>query len=105
MQNIPKSFYLFATKILIEFDNKFCDLRQSYGYADYGSSKIVLSDINGITPLSEGKIMDTFYHEKVHMILDSMKEYELSKNEKFVDVFAKLLRQSDQTAIYEKPII
>ena len=45
--------------------------------------------------------MDTFYHEKVHIILDTMGERELSQNEKFVDTFAKLLRQSDETANYE----
>jgi hypothetical protein len=99
-KNIPKSFKLFATEIKVVWDNKYCNDKQLYGEADYGASQITLSETNGITPLSDGKIVDTFYHEKVHIILDTMMERELSKNEKFVDQFAKLLRQADETAKY-----
>ena len=98
---IPKIFKLFSTEIKIVLDNKFCNDLQMYGLADYSQSKIFISDTHGVNKLSQGKIMDTFYHEKVHMILDTMNEHELSKNEKFVDVFAKLLRQSDETSEYE----
>lgn len=97
---IPKTFTLFATEINIVWDNKFCNDNQMYGQSDYGQSKIFMSTTCGIRPLSKGKMLDTFYHEKIHMILDTMTEFELSKNEKFVDTFAKLLRQSDETAKY-----
>lgn len=97
---IPKSFKLFATEIKIVWDNKYCNDKNMYGESDYSGSKITLSKTIGVDPLSEGKIMDTFYHERVHMILDTMSEGELSKNEKFVDQFAKLLRQADETAKY-----
>lgn len=95
---IPKSFYLFATKINIVWDNKHCNDKQMYGEADYGLSKITLSTTQGVNKLSNDKILDTFYHEKVHIILDTMGEHELSRNEKFVDTFGKLLRQSDESA-------
>jgi hypothetical protein len=95
---IPKSFNLFATKIDVVFDNKYCNDHQKYGESDYSQSKITLSFTDKLNELSEGKILDTFYHEKVHMILDTMMERELSSNEKFVDQFAKLLRQSDETS-------
>lgn len=97
---IPKNFTLFATKISVVFDNKLCDKTQAYGWSYYSESKIVLSDNHGANPLSHDKIIDTFYHEKVHMILDTMSEHDLSKNEKFVDTFAKLLRQSIETETY-----
>jgi len=97
---IPKSFKLFATQIDVIFDNKRMDDRECYGLAEYSTSTITLGESHKLKPLSEGKIMDTFYHEKVHMILDTMEERELSENEKFVDIFAKLLRQSDETATY-----
>ena len=45
-------------------------------------------------------MLNTFYHEKVHAILRAMNEEELNENEKFVDVFAKLLRQSDETSTF-----
>ncbi len=97
---IPKSFKLFATTVNIVHDEKRMDDMNSYGLADYGSSTITLSASEGITKLSEDRKADCFYHEKVHMILDAMHKRELSKDEDFVDVFAKLLRQSDETAEY-----
>lgn len=95
---IPKKFKLFATEINVVWDNKYCNDKSQYGESDYSQSIIILSTTNARDNLSEGKILDTFYHEKVHMILDTMREPELSKNEKFVDLFAKLLRQSDETS-------
>lgn len=100
-QKIPKSFKLFATDITIEWDNKRMNDKQRYGEVSYSQSKITLSTTDGVDPLSEGRIKDCFYHEKVHMILDAMHRYDLSKDEVFVDQLAKLLRQSDETAIFE----
>lgn len=97
---IPKQFNLFAAKIKVVWDNKLCNAKHQYGESDYSKSQITLSHTNGLEKLSDDRIKDCFYHEKVHMILDTMGEYELSKNEKFVDQFGKLLRQSDETAIY-----
>ena len=101
---IPKKFTLFATDINIVWDNKYCNDKAIYGESDYSQSKITLSNTNGLDPLSEGKMIDTFYHEKIHMILDTMLETTLSSNEKFVDQFAKLLRQADESAIYKSEI-
>ncbi len=98
---IPTSFKLFGTTINIEWDNKRLNDKRNYGEASYGQSKIFLSTTQELEPLSEDKIMDTFYHEKVHIILNMMNERELSENEKFVDVFGKLLRQSDETITYK----
>jgi len=64
----------------------------------FSESKITLSTTHGVDKLSDDKILNTFYHEKVHAILDTMHERELSANEKFVDTFANLLRQSDETS-------
>jgi len=96
--NIPKSFKLFATTINVFWDNNRMNDKGLYGLSDYSKSEITLSTTNGVDALSEDKIVDTFYHEKVHMVLDSMNRNDLSNDEQFVDVFAKLLRQSDETA-------
>lgn len=98
---IPKSFKLFGTTIRVSFDNDYCNSKSVYGEENYSQSKITLSTTHGVEKLSNDKIMDTFYHEKVHAILAAMHERELNDNEKFVDVFAKLLRQSDETAVYK----
>lgn len=39
-------------------------------------------------PQSDSVMLNTFIHECIHMILDSMEETELSGNEKFVNTFA-----------------
>lgn len=98
---IPKKFKLFGTTISVVWNNKYCNDKNVYGENSYSESKITLSTTHGVDDLSEDKILDTFYHEKVHAILTAMNERELNDNEKFVDVFAKLLRQSDITAEYE----
>jgi 2-hydroxy-3-keto-5-methylthiopentenyl-1-phosphate phosphatase len=72
--------------------------RSNYGLSDYGKSEITLSTTQGTDELSNDRMMDTFYHERTHSILDMMTETDLSNNEKFVDVFSKLLRQADETS-------
>lgn len=97
---IPKSFKLFATTYNVVFDNVYTNSHQVYGEHQYSRHRIVLSDVDGVEPLSQDRIKDCFYHEKVHAILAMMNEKELNLNEKFVDTFAKLLRQSDETSEY-----
>jgi hypothetical protein len=97
---IPKSFKLFATEIKVEFDNVRMNNQDTYGICDYTQSKILLASTVGIDKVSECQIKNTFYHEKVHAILNAMQEHKLNSNEKFVELFSKLLRQSDETAEY-----
>ncbi len=101
---IPKSFKVFATTINVVYN----DIRLSYnnilGECSYTDSVIELCGNYKGDTLNEGTVVDTFYHEKIHIILDAMGEHELSKNEKFVEVFSRLLRQSDETAIYSEDI-
>ncbi len=92
---------LFATKINVVFENKRMNEQQSFGESDYSRSQITLSTTNGLDALSEDKILDTFYHEKVHMILDTLGYRAESKNELFVDTFAKAFRQTIESAEYE----
>jgi hypothetical protein len=99
-KELPKRFKLFSTTIDVSFDNKLLNEKKMYGFCDYGSCKIVLSDVEGEIPLTKDRILDTFYHERTHAILDAMNETKLSNNEKFVDVFSKLLRQAIETSEY-----
>jgi len=96
--NIPKKFKLFGTTINVIWDEMKMDNMKAFGLSEYGKSRITLSKEDGSEKLSKGKILDTWYHERTHMILNTMNEAELSRNEKFVDVFSKLLRQADETA-------
>lgn len=96
-RNKPFSFKLFASTINVVWNNEKMIDAGTYGRSDYGQTRIILATVDRDENLSDDRIKDTFYHEKVHIILDTMGETELSKNEKFVDQFAKLLRQSDET--------
>ena len=98
--SIPRSFKLFASTIKIVWNNKRMDDVKAYGYYDHSKAIITLTNVDGLDKLSDDRKVDSFYHEKIHAILEAMHEHELSSNEKFVDVFAKLLRQSDETSKY-----
>lgn len=53
-------------------------------YSTYGS---------GLKQSDSSKI-NTFYHELTHCILDTMGEYKLSRNEKFVTTFSSFLTEA-----------
>ncbi len=98
---IPKSFKVFASTINVGFDNVRLSNEGVLGDCSFTDGQInVCNEYKG-EKISDCCAVDTFYHEKVHIILDAMGEHELSKNEKFVEVFSRLLRQSDDTAEYE----
>ena len=98
--NIPKKYKLFASTIEIKFNNEKMEDSELFGSHSYTTNIIHLCDEYNGKKLAEDRILDTFYHEKVHSILRAMMRDELNADEEFVEVFAKLLRQSDETAEY-----
>ena len=50
---------------------------------------------------SDGSKVNTFYHELTHAILDTMGEFDLSKNEKFVNTFAGFLTEAMPDASFK----
>lgn len=103
-QNIPVEFKLFGTTVKVRWDNTRMNHKNSYGEFSYCRAQITLSHTAGIVLLGNDRMKDCFYHEKVHAILEMMKRDDLSEDEKFVDTFAKLLRQSDDTTVYGIPV-
>jgi hypothetical protein len=95
---IPKSFKVFASTINVQFDNVRLSNEGNLGDCSFHGNDINLCSEYRGKIISDCSVLDTFYHEKVHIILDAMGEHDLSSNEKFVEVFARLLRQSDQSA-------
>lgn len=47
---------------------------------------------------TESNKENTFYHELTHSILDTMAEFDLSQNEKFVSTFSSLLTEAMRSA-------
>jgi hypothetical protein len=99
--NIPISYQLAGTDWKVVWDNTKLNNQGDYGTCSHSESMITLSTTIGLKNLSEGKMEQTFYHELVHSILDSIHERELSDNEKFVDNFANMLHQFIKSAKYE----
>ena len=97
MSKIPKSFKLFATTIKVVEDDKRLDDLKAYGYYEHSRTRITLATKDGVNDLSDCRKLDAFFHERTHAILEAMGERDLSDNEKFVDTFSKLLRQSIET--------
>ena len=62
-----------------------------------GTSSVCCGEIKIANKVNEGRDQspsskfNTFWHEVVHTILDTMQENELSANEKFVGVFSSML--------------
>ena len=82
-------FSLGGVKWKVVVDNKRLDDMGLLGLCEHSKSLITLYD-----GLRNPELTDqTLYHEVVHAILDSIGEYELSQNEKFVQQFAVLLHQ------------
>lgn len=97
LHNIPSSFTLYSSEINVVFDNERMKQMKCLGLCESDHNKITLCDESDGEKLPLDAILDTYYHEKVHMILFYMNEEKLGYNEKFVDTFAKLLRQSEET--------
>lgn len=95
---VPKEFKVFSSTISVEFDSQELSNNNLLGECSHTHQKIRLCDNYKGEELSESSILDTFYHEKVHIVLDAMGEHELSENEKFVEIFSRLLRQTEESA-------
>ena len=86
---IPSKIRIGGQEIMIEMpehlpDNKLGDICVAGG-------KIRIAKKFSDYEQSETSMINTFIHKVVHGVLDTMGEFELSENEKFVSPFASLL--------------
>lgn len=98
MNIIPTEFNLLGHTILVKINNDRMGDKSALGYCQPLHNEILLADTTDGKALQVSVIEHTFCHELVHLILNTMNENELYKNEKFVDVFGGLLHQYLVTA-------
>ena len=86
----PSSYYVVGQRIEISFVD--------YIPNDHlGTTSLCCGELKISNKVHEGRDQtpsskfNTFWHEVVHTILDTMQENELSANEKFVGVFSSML--------------
>jgi hypothetical protein len=101
--NIPKNFTLFGHKYTIVIKKDLFETEDCYGTADEDLKIIQLQDIGTVKRryeedgkvyesdiiITEEMLIETFFHEVMHIILDATGEEQLSENEKFVNIVGK----------------
>jgi hypothetical protein len=107
---IPKAFTLFGHRYRVLLCDKLHEEEGNYGTADENRKEIKLQTkahvftIEEITSIegeskrskeyysiTDEKMIETFYHEMIHIILDSLGEEEISSNETLVNMIGKAL--------------
>ena len=86
----PSAYYVGGQRIEVSFVDYLSDNRLGTTSLCCGEIKIANKVHEGRDQTPSSKF-NTFWHEVVHTILDTMQENELSENEKFVGVFSSML--------------
>ena len=89
---IPHKFKVGGQDVNVEFANTIVGDR--LGESVLWNGKIRISKTYKGEPQTDSSQFNTFYHELTHAILDTMGEYELSANEKFVCSFSGFLSEA-----------
>jgi len=94
---IPKSIKLIGETITVVYDENLHTRDSLLGSTDYQGLKInLMPSCKGYNVPSE-KIQQVYFHELVHWILLKMHKEELRKDEDFVDMFADLMLQAENS--------
>lgn len=114
---IPKEFTLFGHKYKVVLEKDLITTEAAYGTASEDSKLIRIQDVGQVLKTytdDDGKeekvmltitdeiVIETFFHEITHIILESMGEDKLSGNEKFVNIMGKALLEIYLSSVYEK---
>lgn len=77
--------------------------KREMGRAHYDTRRIEVGRKSNTTGkrYSNTQVMDSFWHEVVHVILNEMGEHSLNRDEKFVTEFANRLTQAIRTAEFK----
>lgn len=97
---IPTSFRLGRHKYTVKWDDDYCTVQKQYGEADFDKREITLCRKYLDQHVPKSEILKSFYHELVHMILDSIGEDKLKYNEDLVDDLGWRLYQYHKSVKY-----
>ena len=114
--NIPKNFILFGHKYTVVIKKDLFETENCYGNADEDLKLIQIQDLGEVTKrykedgkmverkliITEETMIETFFHEVVHIILDSTGELNLSQNEKFVNMMGKAWLEIYLSSVYDQ---
>jgi len=89
---IPKKIQIGGREIEVVFDNKHCDISGGYGMADWWEGKIYLQDKTHDTERPQDFINQTFIHEVMHWILQTLNN-NLKDDDTFCEQVSHLMYQ------------
>lgn len=89
---IPNKLKVGGQDLNVEYTNTI--IGDKLGESVLWNGKIKLAEIYKGEPQTDSSKFNTFYHELTHAILDTMGEYELSANERFVCTFSGFLSEA-----------
>ena len=115
---IPKEFTLFGSRYVVVMEDELLNKESCYGTADDDTKTIRLQKKGSVirlhkdeetgelkpTPMEieDSVVVETFYHELCHIILDALGECKLSKNEKLINMLGKSLLEVYLSSVYEE---
>lgn len=99
MNKIPKSFMVGGQDIEVTIVESIPSDKMGECTSWHGNISIAKT-YKGY-PQTQSSQNNTFFHELTHLILDTMGEYELSDNEKFVCAFSGFLTEAVRSFKYE----
>lgn len=94
---IPEKFKLNGVAIKVLINDAHCETGECIGEANFELKVITLCKKYNNLKLSKKTKEKVFFHELIHMILDSMGKNSLKFNEDFVDEFANRLYEFEKT--------
>ena len=100
MKKIPSKLNIGGLLINVEIVDR-CE-GDVLGLCNLAQGKILIANTFYGKTQSETSKNNTYWHEVVHCILDTMGEKELSENEKFVNCFGSFLTEAMTNAYFKE---
>ena len=97
--NIPKAFTLGGVEHVVEIQ-QVVGYEQDFGQYDPVRKVIQIAQICGSRDVPQSFQQQTFLHELVHAILNTMRKDDLYDDESFVNTFASFLNEAINTMEY-----
>lgn len=97
---IPNRLKIGGQDLNVEFTNTL--IGDKLGECVLWNGKIKIAEVYKGEPQTDSSKFNTFYHELIHAILDTMGEYELSSNERFVCSFSGFLSEAIRSFEFNK---
>lgn len=114
--NIPQKFTLLGHQYTVVIKKDLFETESCYGNADEDLKLIQLQDVGVVKRkyeengrlveneviITKEMVIETFFHEVMHIILDASGEEELSENEKFVNIMGKAWLEIYLSSVYNE---